>query len=145
MQRGLIPGGTQSQGRLEREDPFENDGFEARCSTRLTFREPGPPPRSANRGFLRSMTPFRRSTVQEATDDRPQAGHEVLEQDSLQKCDTRTPTRCDNKGKRSILALFSRKWKQTSPSPARGLAMGVSLRLKVLCVGDRRCGQTALL
>ncbi|KAG8414038.1 hypothetical protein J3458_011692 [Metarhizium acridum] len=91
------------------------------------------------------MTPFRRSTVQEATDDRPQAGHEVLEQDSLQKCDTRTPTRCDNKGKRSILALFSRKRKQTSPSPARGLAMGVSLRLKVLCVGDRRCGQTALL
>ncbi|KAG6010953.1 hypothetical protein E4U21_002623 [Claviceps maximensis] len=25
--------------RLEREDPFENDGFQARCSTRFTFRE----------------------------------------------------------------------------------------------------------
>ncbi|KHO11791.1 biotin protein ligase [Metarhizium robertsii ARSEF 23] len=131
--------------RLEREDPFENDGFEARCSTRLTFREPDPPPRSANRGFFRSMTPFRRSTVQEAATDRPQAGHEVLEQDSLQRFDTRMSTRCDDKGKRNFLGLFSRKRKQRSPSPSRRLAMGGSLRLRVLCVGDRGCGQTALL
>lgn len=69
----------------------------------------------------------------------------MLEQDSLQRFDTRMSTRCDDNGKRNFLGLFSRKRKQRSPSPSRGPAMGGSLRLRVLCVGDRGCGQTALL
>jgi Ras family protein A len=125
--------------RLEREDPFKNDGFQARCPTRVvrwarflaysapgslsqTFREPDQPPRTTSRlGIFRSATPFQRLTVCESPEPQPEK---------------------KKKRKPSLLGFFSRKRKQ--PSSSAG-PQHISLRFKFLFVGHRSCGQTALL
>ncbi|OAA37624.1 Small GTPase superfamily [Metarhizium rileyi] len=123
--------------RLERQDPFENDGFEGRCSTRLTFREPHSRPSIAYRGFSWAAAPFRRSTADEsATEiDRPGTRYEGLAEDSPQTCDTRASTHPEKKRKRGLLGLFSRKRKRgSSPSPTPGLASGVSYFFPVFLI-----------
>ncbi|QUC21346.1 uncharacterized protein UV8b_05589 [Ustilaginoidea virens] len=120
--------------RFEREDPFANDGFEPRCSTRLTFREDSAPtrdsapssrlgqllPRFARPVLGSGSTPVSPSTA----DDRP----------------TAEATR-GKKRKRDRFRSLLRRERGPPPPPA----IHAPLKLRFLFVGDRGSGQTALL
>ncbi|KAF4472022.1 GTPase Rho [Fusarium albosuccineum] len=107
--------------RVERQDPFEGDGFDERPSTRLS------PPRSSTRlSFLRSATPLfmRPSTPSSrpasSMTERPAGGK-----------------------RKSLLGLFNLKRKRDSletESVPRD-----PIRLKFLFVGSKAVGQTSLL
>ncbi|KAM0548132.1 hypothetical protein ACHAPJ_010053 [Fusarium lateritium] len=112
--------------RLERQDPFEGDGFEERPSTRLTFRDPSPPaPRPATRlSFLRSATPlFGRSSTP-----------------STRPASSMMERRAEGK-RRSLLSLLSRKRKRKEPEEIPR----EPVRLNFLFVGSKAAGQTSLL
>lgn len=133
--------------RLDRDDPFDNDGFEERPATRLvspnptqtttpfhlltlqTFRQPDPPTRrpSTRLSFLRAATPlFGRPST---SSSRPSTG---LSQFG------------EGKSKRkSLLSLLTRKRKRRSPSPEPEPKEPV--RLNFLFVGSSKSGQTSLL
>ncbi|KAH8714479.1 P-loop containing nucleoside triphosphate hydrolase protein [Ilyonectria robusta] len=118
---------TRVPSRLDREDPFEGDGFESRPATRLTFREPDQPVRrpSTRLSFLRSATPlFGRSSTSSSRDSASTFGRKV-----------------DGR-RRGLLALFSRKRKQClTPEPIPK----EPVRLNYLFVGGSCSGQTSLL
>ncbi|TFA98642.1 hypothetical protein CCMA1212_009456 [Trichoderma ghanense] len=104
--------------RMEREDPFGNDGFEERPSTRIAFREPvRPVRRPSNRvALMRSAIPlFRRrdgpNAQGESILERPETALGVRDDDDdePEAAQTRNPIR-------GFLALFGRKRKRRSPS-----------------------------
>ncbi|KAF4970686.1 hypothetical protein FSARC_2317 [Fusarium sarcochroum] len=113
--------------RLERQDPFEGDGFDERPSTSLTFRDASPPPPrpSTRLSFLRSATPlFGRSSTPSS---RPASS--MMER------------RAEGK-RRSLLSLLSRKRKRKEPEVE---IPREPVRLNFLFVGSKAAGQTSLL
>ncbi|CAJ0552722.1 Ff.00g008000.m01.CDS01 [Fusarium sp. VM40] len=113
--------------RLERRDPFEGDGFDERPATRLTFRDPSPPPeRPRTRvSFLRAATPLfgRSSTPSEQT------ASSTMERRA--------------KGKRkTLLNLLSRKRKRREQEVE---VPREPVHLNFLFVGSKEAGQTSLL
>ncbi|KAG5926676.1 hypothetical protein E4U42_003048 [Claviceps africana] len=150
--------------RLEREDPFANDGFEARCSTRFTCREdddgPDPPTQTSRLSSLRSRIASLRKRPRDAPSD------EALSVRS-QRYPAASPTssprpdgppacsasgsgsgpRLSGKQGGSALfgkAIFGRK-RARSPTPPPPVLVQGPVRLKFLFVGDHGSGQTALL
>ncbi|KAH7153315.1 P-loop containing nucleoside triphosphate hydrolase protein [Dactylonectria macrodidyma] len=120
---------TRVPSRLDREDPFEGDGFESRPATRLTFREPDPPVHrpSTRLSFLRSATPlFRRSS---SRSQRPPSPY-VARQPAPEKS--------------GLLGLFSRKRKR-EPSPEPESIPVPRYQMNFLFVGAHGSGQTSLL
>ncbi|KAL4727203.1 hypothetical protein ACLX1H_006104 [Fusarium chlamydosporum] len=113
--------------RLDRDDPFQGDGFGERPSTRHTFREASPPRHrpSTRLSFLRAATPlFGRSSTPVS---RPASGM--------------TERRAES-NRRSLLTLLSRKRKrkdQEAEVPRE------PVRLNFLFVGSKAAGQTSLL
>ncbi|PTB72048.1 hypothetical protein M440DRAFT_1385150 [Trichoderma longibrachiatum ATCC 18648] len=134
--------------RMEREDPFGNDGFEERPSTRVAFRESvRPVRRPSNRvALMRSAIPlFRRrdgpNALGESLMERPETALGVREDDEEpEAAQTRNPIR-------GFFALFGRKRKRRSPSvsPAPTVALAAPLTLHFLFVGPPGSGQTSLL
>ncbi|KAK5997709.1 Transforming RhoA-like protein [Cladobotryum mycophilum] len=141
--------------RLEREDPFANDGFGTRPSTRLTFRdeeekeqeekEEQPTRRPSTRlSFFRVATPLfgRRSSNASNAPPPPQAFLVQRPETALgiHEAESRKPKR------RGFLSIFSRKRKRGSSSPPPALpVMEEPVRLQFLFVGARCSGQTSLL
>ncbi|KAG5952467.1 hypothetical protein E4U53_000809, partial [Claviceps sorghi] len=153
--------------RLEREDPFENDGFQARCSTRFTFREdddsPDQPVQTSRLSSLRSRISSLRKrrrgapSAAEAPSVRSQEAHSVSGPASRQPerppaCSVSGPEPgprpCGKQSGPGLFgkAIFGRKRARslTPPPPPRLLIPG-PVKLKFLFVGDHGSGQTALL
>ncbi|KAF4456425.1 hypothetical protein F53441_1429 [Fusarium austroafricanum] len=113
--------------RMDRDDPFENDGFEERPSSRLTFRDASPPEdRPHTRlSFLRAATPlFGRSSTPST---RPASS--MME--------------CRPEGKRKSLfrkLIHKRKRREQIAETPRE-----PVRLNFLFVGSKEVGQTSLL
>ncbi|OTA06207.1 hypothetical protein A9Z42_0069440 [Trichoderma parareesei] len=135
--------------RMEREDPFDNDGFEERPSTRVAFHEPvRPVRRPSNRvALMRSAIPlFRRrdgpNALGESLMERPETALGVRDDDNdePEAAQTRNPIR-------GFFALFGRKRKRRSPSvsPAPTVRLAAPLTLHFLFVGPPGSGQTSLL
>ncbi|KAI9170874.1 GTP-binding protein RHO1 [Paramyrothecium foliicola] len=128
--------------RLEREDPFADDGFEMRPATRLTFRglEDGmPPPGPANRpstalGFFRAATPLFR---------RPSALMNRLTSHAEDPMNVDIAPKEPQRKRKGLMGIFSRKRKRSSPTPPA--KFGEPLALNFLFVGGRCSGQTSLL
>ncbi|KAJ4134846.1 hypothetical protein NW768_004455 [Fusarium equiseti] len=113
--------------RLDRDDPFEGDGFGERPATRLTFREASPPQRrpSTRMSLLRAATPlFGRSSTPSS---RPASGM--------------TERRADS-NRRGLLNLMSRKRKRKEQEVE---IPREPVRLNFLFVGSKSSGQTSLL
>ncbi|KAH6608224.1 hypothetical protein Trco_004537 [Trichoderma cornu-damae] len=105
--------------RMEREDPFLDDGFVLRPSTRITFREPERPARrpSTRLGLLRAAVPLfgGRSShppnvLQDSVVERPETALGIREEDEDEAAGVKNPKR------RGFFALFGRKRKHRSPS-----------------------------
>ncbi|KAL6864524.1 rho type ras-like GTPase [Trichoderma novae-zelandiae] len=133
--------------RMERADPFGNDGFEERPNTRITFREPLRTVRrpSTRIAMMRSAIPlFRRrdgpNSLGDSLMERPETALGVRDDDEPQAAQTRNPIR-------GFFALFGRKRKRRSPSvsPAPTVALEAPLTLHFLFVGPPGSGQTSLL
>ncbi|CEJ81793.1 hypothetical protein VHEMI01904 [[Torrubiella] hemipterigena] len=125
--------------RLERPDPFGDDGFGTRPSTRLTFREPDTAARSlatstTRIGFLKSVTSIFRRNKREKTIVEPASSSHTM-QDSVMQ---------DERGL-SFMERLVRKRKSRSPSPEPMLLWDSPLHLNFLFVGGKGCGQTSLL
>ncbi|CAM1510565.1 Fc.00g009000.m01.CDS01 [Cosmosporella sp. VM-42] len=118
--------------RLDREDPFADDGFEERPHTRLTLREPETPTRrpSTRLSFLRAATPLFGRRPSTSLSGRPPS--------------VRGPSEVKGK-KKSLLGLLIRKRKRRSPSPSPEPVPREPVRLNFLFVGSRASGQTSLL
>ncbi|RFN43809.1 hypothetical protein FIE12Z_11975 [Fusarium flagelliforme] len=113
--------------RLDRDDPFEGDGFGERPATRLTFRDASPPRRrpSTRMSFLRAATPlFGRSSTPSS---RPASGM--------------TERRAES-NRRGLLSLMSRKRKRKEQEVE---IPREPVRLNFLFVGSKSSGQTSLL
>ncbi|KAJ4015601.1 hypothetical protein NW752_006522 [Fusarium irregulare] len=113
--------------RLDRDDPFEGDGFGERPATRLTFRDASPPRRrpSTRMNFLRAATPlFGRSSTPST---RPASGM--------------TERRAES-NRRGLLSLMSRKRKRKEQEVE---IPREPVRLNFLFVGSKSSGQTSLL
>ncbi|KAM0224461.1 hypothetical protein ACHAQD_002032 [Fusarium lateritium] len=113
--------------RLERRDPFEGDGFDERPATRLTFRDPSPPPERPHTrlSFLRAATPlFGRSSTP-----------------SDQNASSTMGRRTEGKRK-TLLNLLSRKRKRREQEVE---VPREPVRLNFLFVGSKEAGQTSLL
>ncbi|KAF5012698.1 hypothetical protein FDECE_1258 [Fusarium decemcellulare] len=112
--------------RVERQDPFEGDGFDERPSTRLTFHNQSPPRSSTRLSFLRSATPlFMRPSTPSSRPASSMTGRPAG-------------------GKRkSLLGLFNLKRKRDS-SEMESVPRD-PIRLKFLFVGSKAAGQTSLL
>ncbi|KAF5680573.1 FAD dependent oxidoreductase [Fusarium heterosporum] len=113
--------------RLDRQDPFEGDGFDERPSTRLTFRDPSPPPErpQTRLRLFRAATPlFGRSST---PSDRPASS--MMER------------RIEGKRK-TLLNLLSHKRKRKEPAVK---IPREPVRLNFLFVGSKEAGQTSLL
>ncbi|KAF4984526.1 hypothetical protein FZEAL_302 [Fusarium zealandicum] len=116
--------------RVERQDPFQGDGFDERPPTRLTFRDTASPVRrpSTRMSFLRSVTPLfgRPSTsssrAPSSMTDRPVEGK-----------------------RKSVLGLLSRKRKRRESSVEVEIVPREPVRLNFLFVGSKAAGQTSLL
>ncbi|KAM0451716.1 hypothetical protein ACHAO4_005673 [Trichoderma viride] len=143
--------------RMEREDPFTDDGFMARPSTRVTFREPERPMRrpstSARLAFIRAAIPipiFHRrpctsTDLQGPLIERPETALGIRDDD-----DGDGAAEAKNPRRRGLFSLFSRKRKHRSPSPSAlppvpQVVLGVPLTIHFLFVGAKSAGQTSLL
>ncbi|KAL6817408.1 P-loop containing nucleoside triphosphate hydrolase protein [Trichoderma camerunense] len=133
--------------RMEREDPFVNDGFVPRPETRVTFREPEKPPvrRPSTRiAMMRAAIPlFRRSNgpnaLQPSLMERPETALGVRDEDEDEAVtEAKNPIR-------GFFALFGRKRKHRSPSPTPTVVFDAPLTLHFLFVGAQGAGQTSLL
>ncbi|KAL6855493.1 hypothetical protein ACO1O0_006642 [Amphichorda felina] len=118
--------------RLERDEPFGDDSFETRPSTRVTFREPElPKDRSSSRlSFLRPATPFfgRASTS------------------SSKRPGTVLGTVGEEKKKRTKRAgLWNLLHRKRERSPEQESIPAEPVRLNFLFVGAQSSGQTSLL
>ncbi|KAI5456540.1 P-loop containing nucleoside triphosphate hydrolase protein, partial [Mariannaea sp. PMI_226] len=122
---------TRVPSRLDREDPFEGDGFGSRPATRLTVHGQKPPVRrpSTRLSFFHVSRSFEWSS--------PASSRPAI---SL-------PGDIANSGKKrkGILALFGRKRKQFHPPDAELTLPPAPVRLNFLFVGSRGSGQTSLL
>ncbi|KAG5983304.1 hypothetical protein E4U55_000288 [Claviceps digitariae] len=159
--------------RLDRDDPFENDGFQARCSTRFTFREddhrPDIPSQISRLSSLRSRISSFRKRPREGAD-----AYSVVDAPSVRSQERQSVFGCLSRdvegsrassapaagpviglcGKRSrpvlfTKAIFGRK-RARSPTPPpppllSPLLIQEPVKLKFLFVGDHGSGQTALL
>ncbi|KAL7931658.1 hypothetical protein V8C35DRAFT_323516 [Trichoderma chlorosporum] len=134
--------------RLEREDPFVNDGFVPRPETRITFREPEKPVRrpSTRIAMMRAAIPlFRRpngpNALQESIMERPETALGVRDEN-----EDETVTQPKNPI-RGFFGLFGRKRKNRSPSlsPTPTVVLDAPLTLHFLFVGAQGAGQTSLL
>ncbi|RFU80406.1 rho type ras-like gtpase [Trichoderma arundinaceum] len=135
--------------RMEREDPFLDDGFMARPSTRITFREPERPTRrpSTRLAFMRAAAPLfgRRPSNPNAPQDsimeRPETALGVREDDDDEAAEAKNPKL------RGLFGLFGRKRKHRSPSssPPPQVVFEAPLTLHFLFVGAKASGQTSLL
>ncbi|KAG6022017.1 hypothetical protein E4U40_004932 [Claviceps sp. LM458 group G5] len=140
---------------VEREDPFKNDGFQARCSNRFSLHQDDGPaaPEQAppSRVFsLRSrMASFRKRPreVQERCSMLGPLTH------NLERPTSSAPGPCDKQDRPGRPALFKgifgRK-RARSPSPPLSptpppMLIQKPVKLKFLFVGDHASGQTALL
>ncbi|KAL7895609.1 hypothetical protein HDV63DRAFT_396270 [Trichoderma sp. SZMC 28014] len=144
--------------RMERDDPFQDDGFMARPSTRVTFREPERPMRrpSARLAFIRAAIPipiFHRRPCN--------PGDRLVEGPLIERPETALGIRDDDDGdgaaaeaknprRRGLFGLFSRKRKHRSPSPSAlpsvpQVVLQVPLTIHFLFVGAKTAGQTSLL
>ncbi|KAL3606885.1 hypothetical protein FPOAC2_01857 [Fusarium poae] len=113
--------------RLNRDDPFNGDGFGERPATRLTFREASPPQRrpSTRLSFLRAATPlFGRSSTPSI---RPASG---------------LTERRAGSNRRNLLTLLSRNRKRKTEEAE---IPREPVRLNFLFVGSKGSGQTSLL
>ncbi|KAL6901212.1 hypothetical protein GGI43DRAFT_383551 [Trichoderma evansii] len=139
--------------RMEREDPFLDDGFMARPSTRVTFREPeGPMRRPSTRlAFIRAAIPvFHRRTftpsdglLQGPLIERPETALGIRDDDGDEAAEAKNPRR-----RGGLFSLFNRKRKHRSPSPSPALppvVLDVPLTIHFLFVGAKSAGQTSLL
>ncbi|EHK16118.1 uncharacterized protein TRIVIDRAFT_164189 [Trichoderma virens Gv29-8] len=134
--------------RMEREDPFVNDGFVPRPETRITFREPERPVRrpSTRIAMMRAAIPlFRRpngpNALQESIMERPETALGVRDDDEDEV------VRAARNPIRGFFALFGRKRKHRSPSlsPTPTVVLDRPLTLQFLFVGAEGAGQTSLL
>ncbi|PNP39859.1 hypothetical protein TGAMA5MH_08124 [Trichoderma gamsii] len=148
--------------RMERDDPFSDDGFTARPSTRVTFREPERPTRrpstAARLAFLRAAIPipiFHRRPCK--------PGEKLLEGPLIERPETALGIRDDDndgdgaaaeaknpRRRGGLFSLFSRKRKHRSPSPSAlppvpQVVLEVPLTIHFLFVGAKSAGQTSLL
>ncbi|KAG6015405.1 hypothetical protein E4U54_003554 [Claviceps lovelessii] len=153
--------------RLDREDPFENDGFGGRCGSRFTFRDDHPsvlPKQTSRLSSLRSRISCRRKRsrnadhlIMNAPSVNTQERYSVFgplaysrEGGSPAPGPAPEPGPC---GKRSKAVLFTkgifgrkRARSPTPPSPPPpALLIQEPVKLKFLFVGDHGSGQTALL
>ncbi|KAL7794219.1 hypothetical protein V8C37DRAFT_401521 [Trichoderma ceciliae] len=128
--------------RMEREDPFLDDGFIARPSTRITFREPERPTRrpSTRLAFMRAAAPlFGRRPLnppdvrQDSIMERPETALGIREDDGDEAAETKNPRR------RGLFGLFGRKRKHRSPSssPPTQVILDAPLTLHFLFVGAK--------
>ncbi|KAL6793682.1 hypothetical protein GGI42DRAFT_345844 [Trichoderma sp. SZMC 28013] len=134
--------------RMEREDPFVNDGFVPRPQTRITFREPEKPVRrpSTRIAMMRAAIPlFRRpngpNALQPSIMERPETALGVRDEDEDEVVtEAKNPIR-------GFFALFGRKRKHRSPSlsPTPTVVLDTPLTLHFLFVGAQGAGQTSLL
>ncbi|KAL7926390.1 hypothetical protein ACQKWADRAFT_309228 [Trichoderma austrokoningii] len=142
--------------RMEREDPFHDDGFTARPSTRVTFREPERPTRrpSARLAFIRAAMPIfhRRPFAPGETllpgpplIERPETALGIRDDDDDGAAEAKNPRR-----RGGLFGLFGRKRKHRSPSPSSlpalpQVVLDVPLTINFLFVGAKTAGQTSLL
>ncbi|KAL7907007.1 hypothetical protein GGI35DRAFT_482373 [Trichoderma velutinum] len=134
--------------RMEREDPFVNDGFVPRPQTRITFRESEKPARrpSTRIAMMRAAIPlFRRpngpNALEESIMERPETALGVRDEDEDEMVtEAKNPIR-------GFFALFGRKRKHRSPSlsPTPTVVLDAPLTLHFLFVGAQGAGQTSLL
>ncbi|KAH8125713.1 P-loop containing nucleoside triphosphate hydrolase protein [Trichoderma asperelloides] len=132
--------------RMEREDPFLDDGFIARPSTRVVKRPMRRP--STRLAFIRAAIPvFHRrpatpsdGLLQGPLIERPETALGTRDDDGDEAAGAKNPRR-----RGGLLGLFSRKRKQRSPSPSPQVVLNVPLTIHFLFVGDKSAGQTSLL
>ncbi|KAG6276596.1 hypothetical protein E4U47_008161 [Claviceps purpurea] len=152
---------------VEREDPFKNDGFQARCSTRFSFHQDDGPaaPEQAPPSHIFSLRSRMASFRKRPREGRAQSGilPSARPQErcsalgplthSLERPTSSAQGPCDKQERPSRPALFKgifgRK-RVRSPSPPLSptpppMLMQKPVKLKFLFVGDHASGQTALL